>query len=72
METEKEPKFSFLLSTRFWMMIIGALAVYLQMKGLIGDAEMWLVGTISAGFVGIKTIDRNTGDAKVEAATIVS
>lgn len=51
-------------------MIIGALAIYLQMKGLIGDAEMWLVGTISAGFVGIKTIDRNTGDAKVEAATV--
>lgn len=70
METEQEPKFGFIYSTRFWVMIIGALAIYLQMKGLIGDAEMWLVGTISAGFVGIKTIDRNTGDAKVEAATV--
>lgn len=53
-------------------MIIGALAIYLQMKGLIGEPEMILIGTISAGFIGIKTIDRNTGDAKVEAASISS
>lgn len=50
-------------------MIIGAVALYAQTKGWIGEAEMLLVGTISAGFIGIKTIDR-ISDKKVEAAAL--
>ncbi len=60
-------KWAFLSSTRFWALIIGAVTVYAQMKGWIGDAEMQLIATVSAGFITIKTVDR-IGDKKVEAA----
>jgi hypothetical protein len=50
--------FSFLKSNRFWAMVLGALAIYLTEKGLIGEAEIKLIGTITAGFVGIRTVDR--------------
>lgn len=69
-ETIKE-KFSFLTAPRFWAMIIGAVAIYLKMKGYIGEAEMTLIATIMAGFIAVKTIDRNLGDAK-EGVTTVS
>jgi len=39
-------------------MVFGAVALYLQMKGFIGEAELTLIGTIVAGFIGIRTIDR--------------
>ena len=61
-------KFAFLLSSRFWALIIGALSIYLQQKGFIGEPEMLLIATITAGFATIRTVDRNTGDAKIEAA----
>lgn len=48
----------FLTSNRFWALIIGAVAFYLQQKGFIGDAEMKLVGTVVAGFVTIATADK--------------
>lgn len=51
-------KFAFLTSTRFWAMIIGAISIYLQTKGYIGEAEMALIATISGGFITIATIDR--------------
>jgi len=51
-------KFEFLLSTRFWAMIIGAVVLYLQSKGLIGKEEMVLVETIMAGFISVRTVDR--------------
>lgn len=50
--------FSFVQSTRFWVMLVGAVSVYLNAKGLIGDAEMTLVASVSALFVSIRTIDR--------------
>lgn len=53
-----EDKFAFLTSTRFWTMVIGAVALYLSTKGIIGEAEMILIGTITAGFVTIRTVDR--------------
>jgi len=49
---------NFLKSNRFWVMVFGAVALYLQMKGFIGEAELTLIGTIVAGFIGIRTIDR--------------
>lgn len=48
----------FLKSNRFWMLVIGAVTLYLQSKGIIGEAELTLIGTIVAGFIGIRTIDR--------------
>lgn len=55
--------FAFLKSNRFWSLVIGAVSMYLQAKGIIGDAEMILIATITSGFIVIKTVDRNTGDA---------
>lgn len=39
-------------------MIVGALAIYLQTKGFIGEPEMALIATITGGFVAVRTIDR--------------
>lgn len=52
--------FSFLKAPRFWALVIGAFSIYLQSKGLIGDAEMTLIATISAGFITVRTVDRAT------------
>lgn len=51
-------EFSFLSSNRFWVMVIGAFAIYAQTKGWIGTPEMALITTLSGGFVGVRTIDR--------------
>jgi len=48
----------FLTATRFWAMVILAVGVYLQTKGIIGQPEAILIATISGGFIGIKTLDR--------------
>lgn len=64
-------KFAFLSSTRFWALIIGAVSVYLQTKGYIGEPEMQLIATIMAGFTVIRTVDR-IGDQKVEAAKVAA
>lgn len=64
-------KFLFLTSPRFWALVIGAVMFYLSSKGWVGEQEMILANTIIAGFITIKTIDRNLGDAK-EGVTTVS
>lgn len=51
-------KLEFLKSTRFWALVIGAVTLYLQSKGVIGEAELTLIGTIVSGFIGVRTIDR--------------
>lgn len=53
------PKFDFIFSTRFWALALGALSIYLEAKGLIGEPERNLIATIVAGFTAIRTIDRN-------------
>ncbi len=53
-------KFSFISSTRFWSMVIGAVSVYLSAKGYIGDAERNLIATLAVGFIGVRTVDRAT------------
>ena len=45
-----------LQSSRFWAVLIGAVMIYLQSKGFIGESEMMLVNTILAGYIGIKTV----------------
>lgn len=39
-------------------MIIGALSIYLQSKGYIGEPEMKLIATISTVFITVRTVDR--------------
>lgn len=51
-------KFEFLSSTRFWVMLLGAVVVYLQAKGWIDEPLRNLIATLAVGFVGIRTIDR--------------
>ena len=63
--------FSFLKSTRFYALLIGAVSFYLKTKGVFGEAEMVLVSTIVAGFTVIKTVDR-FGDKQVESSKIMS
>jgi hypothetical protein len=48
-----------LKSERFWVMILGALSVYLEAKGWIGAPERNFIATISAIFIGVRTLDRN-------------
>ncbi len=67
---DMDDKFAFLTSSRFWALVIGALSIYLQAKGYIGEAEMQLIATITAGFTVIKTLDRNIGDAKAGVTTV--
>jgi len=64
-------KFEFLKSTRFWALVIGAVSIYLKTKGWIGDSEMQLIATITAGFTAIRTFDR-ASEQKVIAAGITS
>lgn len=61
-------QFAFLTSNRFWALVLGAVAFYLQQKGIFGTAEMLLVATITGGFVVIRTTDRATEQPKVTDA----
>lgn len=51
---------AFLKATRFWAMVIAAVSVYAQAKGYIGQPEMLLIATITAGFTVVRTVDRAT------------
>lgn len=67
----KTNTFAFLKSTRFWSLVIGAVSIYLKTKGYIGEPEMVLISTITAGFITVRTIDRAT-EQKVLAAGVNS
>ncbi len=49
---------AFLQSERFWAIVLNALVLYLQQKGLIGAPELALVTAIIAPFVLVGTVDR--------------
>lgn len=49
---------SFLKASRFWALTIGAVSIYLKAKGWIGEPEMYLIATITGGFVAVRTVDR--------------
>lgn len=53
-----DPWWAFIRSTRFWVMILGSLAVYAETKGWIGEPERNLIATISTVFITVKTLDR--------------
>ena len=70
-------EFAFLKATRFWALVIGALSVYMKLKGWIGEAEMTLIASIMGGFIAVRTVDRyseqvivaqavSTGEVKAE------
>jgi len=65
-------KFDFIFSTRFWALVLGVLSVYLSSKGWIGEAEKVLFSSLALGFIGIKSLDKNVGDAKIKAAGVSS
>jgi len=50
-------RFNFLLSNRFWALIIAALAVVSQ-EGFTSEAWTKGVLMVVTGFIGIRTIDR--------------
>jgi len=50
--------FEFLKATRFWVMVLGGISIYLESKGLIGIEERNLIATLSASFVAVRTIDK--------------
>ncbi len=64
---EEKPKWEFLKSTRFWAIVIAAVSVYLQQKGIFGQEEMQLIATVTGAFTVIRSLDR-VSDKKVEAA----
>jgi len=51
-------QFAFLKATRFWVMLVGTVSVYLYTKGFIGKEEMQLIASVSALFVTVRTVDR--------------
>lgn len=63
--------FSFLRATRFWAMAIAAASFYVKSKGWIGEAEMQLIASLTAGFVVVRTIDRAT-EQKILASAVIS
>lgn len=53
-----ESKLAFLSSTRFWAIVLGAVSIYAQSKGWIGDPEMMLIATVTGAFTLVRTADR--------------
>lgn len=53
-----KPWYAFIKSNRFWALILGALAVYLETKGWIGAPERNFIATVSAVFITVATADR--------------
>jgi hypothetical protein len=45
-------------STRFWSLVLGSLAIYLETKGLIGEAERNLIDTVLGGYITLRTVDK--------------
>ena len=60
-------KFKFLTSPRFWAIVIGAIGLALYQDGIISQAWVTAITTITGGFTIVGTFDRNA-DKKVEAA----
>lgn len=76
-EKEEVPAntWSFLKASRFWALMIGAVSIYLKAKGYIGEPEMYLISTITGGFVVVRTVDRASEQkvvAEVKAATAIA
>lgn len=55
-----DPWWAFIQSNRFWVMVLGAVSIYLETKGFSwwGEAERNLVASIAATFITVRTIDK--------------
>ena len=51
--------FSFLKSNRFWVMVVGCLAVAAN-GGFSVEAWLKALGVFAAGFIAVRTVDRAT------------
>jgi hypothetical protein len=51
-------KFEFLTSPRFWALVIGAVSIYFETKGWIGEPERNLIATVTGIFLGVGTFDK--------------
>lgn len=49
---------AFLTSNRFWAVVVAAVVLYLNNKGILGVNETVLLETVLAGFVTVRTVDR--------------
>lgn len=65
----EKSKWAFLGSPRFFALVIGAVALALFQDGIISLAWVTAIGTITGGFIGIRSVDR-LGDKNVEAAKL--
>lgn len=61
-------------SPRFWLLVITAILQGLVVVNVIEGAQaeglVQIVQALLLGVVGIRTIDRNTGDAKTNVTTV--
>lgn len=59
--TAPSETWAFLKAPRFWVMLIGALAVWgnTRFPELIGEPEMQLIATIATVFIAVRTFDRS-------------
>ena len=60
-----------LQAPRFWVMVLGIVSVYLESKGLIGEAERNLIAGFAGLFVTVGTFDR-TVDKIAESGTSIT
>jgi hypothetical protein len=56
-------KLLFLTSTRFWALVAIAIVGVLDAEGILSSPIAQALVTILGGFVVVRTIDRNIGDA---------
>lgn len=54
----QDNQWSFLTSPRFWALVIGAVALALYTDHHISQAWFICIGTITGGFVAVRTVDR--------------
>lgn len=51
-------QFPFLLSTRFWALVLIGVSLILQDYGVVSKTYMDFVFTVAGGHIGLRTIDR--------------
>ena len=69
---EKGGRLEFLTANRFIAVVIGAITIYCETKGWIGEPERNLITTIMGSFVTVSTIDKFAEKIKGEPQTTVN
>lgn len=60
MTIKLDGKLAFLKSTRFWAIVIGAVALALSQEGIISSSIAQMITTIVGGYATVRTIDKFT------------